>query len=354
MNNKTIDRNSSIELLRIITMIGVVIIHYNNIGFKCVEDYSVNYYFLYFTDNMFICAVDLFVLISAYFLSVNQQRKLIKVMELFVHVIAFNLAFYFIGLLGGNEFSLKSFIGRFIPSNYFVVLYFALYLISPYINILVNKLNKSVFKRLVILLVLLFSVCTIIVDFLENLHGESIIGLSTIGKYGSQHGYSIVNFVLLYFVGAYIRLNNVNLSKKKACMGMIINLAILYTFSLIEHRIGLSSTTSWNYNNPFVILMAVFVLLFFINIKMQSRIVNELAKGAFTCFLFHGAFLSRLQIEKFVGYNLGVLILHQFGSAIILYILSYIIYKIYYVCSNWFIKLISRLCSRIDVSVQDF
>ncbi len=92
-------RNSSIELLRIITMLGVVILHYNypdsGGGLKFVEQSSINQYYLYFTENMFVCAVNLFIMISAYFLSFTEKRKFTKVTGLIFQVIIFNILFYF-------------------------------------------------------------------------------------------------------------------------------------------------------------------------------------------------------------------------------------------------------------------
>ena len=42
---------------------------------------------------------------------------------------------------------------------------------------------------------LIFSVWTIVIDVAENITGNTYLGLSTIGMYGSQYGYTIINFV---------------------------------------------------------------------------------------------------------------------------------------------------------------
>ena len=60
MKEKT-KRNSSIELLRIISMIGVVILHYNNASMGgalgMVLDGSPNQYYLYLIESLFVCGV---------------------------------------------------------------------------------------------------------------------------------------------------------------------------------------------------------------------------------------------------------------------------------------------------------
>ena len=53
------ERNSSIELLRIIAIMGVVILHYNNSGmggaFYYVTEGSLNQYYLFFQNLFYIC-----------------------------------------------------------------------------------------------------------------------------------------------------------------------------------------------------------------------------------------------------------------------------------------------------------
>ena len=168
----------------------------------------------------------------------------------------------------------------------------------------------------------------------------------------SQYGYTIINFVLVYFVGAYLRVNKITLSKKKAGMWIIRCLAFLYAFSMMEHVLHLQYTATWYYNNPIIILMSAYILLFFMDIHFESKIINELDKAAFTCFLFHEFLLRHIRIEQFVNRGILVLIVHQLGSALIIYLISYIVYKIYHLCSHWFFKLIEPYINKINISVE--
>lgn len=64
-------RQSNIEFLRIVLMFGVIVLHYCNPeiggGRKFVYPHSLNYYSLNILVSLFVCAVNLFVLISGFF-----------------------------------------------------------------------------------------------------------------------------------------------------------------------------------------------------------------------------------------------------------------------------------------------
>lgn len=107
----------------------------------------------------------------------------------------------------------------------------------------------------------------------------------------------------------------------------------------------------WHYDNPFVILVSAMILLLFLQIDFKNKIINELAKGCFTCFLFHTPFVYHLNTEKAATSTIFYLIVHQFSVAIVLFMVSYIIYKIYAFCTKGLIKIITPLCDRVSLSV---
>lgn len=58
------------------------------------------------------------------------------------------------------------------------------------------------------------------------------------------------------------------------------------------------SMKAWSYNNPIVIIVAVMLVDLAIQSNFRSKFINELAKGSFTCLLFHSWFFKFLEIEK--------------------------------------------------------
>lgn len=339
-------RDSNIELLRIIAAIGVIILHYNNPiiggGFAFVKLQGLSDYFLTLMESIFICAVDLFVLISGYFLSKKNSRNAFRVFELFFQAILYTLAFYLISIvIGNNTFSIKRLFGCFIPTNWFVTLYAVLFLISPFINIAYNSLSKSSKKLMIWLMVVLFSLYPTLVDILSALCHKQFYGLSSIGMYGSQYGYTIINYVLMYLIGCYLAdtelKNDMGLKNKesKGLIRIVINLlvviAIITLWSRVDLVIGYEvERTAWEYCNPLVIYEAVLVFMLFRKLKIKSGFINKIASCTFSVYLAHEHFLPFLQIEKYIKMDsLIITVIHLILSVIVVFILCMIVDLIY-------------------------
>lgn len=347
-------RNSSIELLRIITIIGVIILHYNGLAMGYAKD-SFEYYYLYFIEYVCICAVNLFVLISAFFLSSTQKRSFKKVISLLIQLIIFRCFLYIFNVINGKMIiSFKSLLICILPINYYIILYLTLYIISPYINVMINVLDKNKLKKLVLILFLVFSVWNTSVDLLQNMLGEPLAGLSTVGLGGDQGGYTIVNFVLLYFVGAYIRKYDLKISTFAAWSGIVLLIVLLFFIFIVENSFGIQGTITWNYNNPLIIILASLVLFAFMRLNINNnKVINEISKATFTCYLFHSDFLYYLKIESAAEKGIGYLAVHQIASAIVLFLMSYVVYRIYDYLISYFINFIEPICERVDISVSD-
>lgn len=352
MNKK---RQSNIELLRIFAMCGVIILHYNNEtmggGFSHVEDGSVNQAILYGLEGLFVCAVDLFVLITGYFSCSSQKRDPVKIFGLLMQVIAFRLALYlYYDVLKGGGLTVGGLLMTLLPANYFVVLYMGVYLLSPYINLVLKKLSKEKLRSLVILMLMLLSVLPTLADVVEGVNGGSIMGLNTISAFGDDYGYTLVNFVLMYVIGAYIRLADIRVKKRyavAACAVLTVTLAAL-------GKLGFSGI-GWSYCNPLVIAQAVVLFLLFRQMEFSSNLINELSKGAFTCFLFHSILLYKIGIASAVRWSPVLMLGHVLIGAVGIYLVSYVVYRIYNFFAQPILLLVGNLMQkcRIDFSVEE-
>ena len=338
---KPITRSSNIELLRIISMLGVIILHYNNSniggGFKYVESNSINYWILLFLEALNICAVNLFILISGFFLCESDKRKASKVIDLVSQVVIFKALMYVIRITLSTEgFSVKSMVTSALFDNYFVVLYLVLYLISPYFNIIINSINVKEYQKLLGLLVSIFSIWAIAIDILMQLRGGAISGISTISNNGNGYGYTIVQFSLMYFIGGYIRKNWDGLktiSKYKLIFLLLVNTSILTAWGY------LAEPTAFEYCNPLIITEAVIVFILFNRIDIgYSKIINILASEAFSVFLFHDILIRHVGIEQYVNKSAIVMCGHIVFCVLLIYLVCFMCGFGY----HWIIRLIKK------------
>lgn len=351
MSTVKAERQSNIELLRILAIMGVIVLHYNNPviggGIRYAEEGSANFYILYFLESLFICGVDLFMLISGYFLCKSNKRNLWKPVELIAQVMMFKVGIYFAKIvLGSTVFSANTMMTTLIPSNYFVILYCAVFMVSPFINVLISHLSEKSFKTMILLLLLIFSIYPTIVDVLGEIRGEQFIGLSSIGMYGSQWGYSIVNFMLMYLLGAYLKKGNSkvqNCSTLKLVIGILICIAIMMVWARMNDKVGyLTERSAWEYCNPVVITEAILIFILFSRIKLGVNIViNTLSESVFTVFLFHSVFIPYLWIEKIVKGNTFIMILHILGCMISIYLICWCVHKVYHLVMDPIFKRLS-------------
>jgi hypothetical protein len=211
-----------------------------------------------------------------------------------------------------------------IPINYFVTLYCVLYLISPFINIIINSINKKQYHLLLTILIGLFIICPTLTDLFGNI--TNLNGLSTISMYGNNAGYTIVNFTVMYFIGAYFKKWYKTINHKKywyACY-------ILSSVFIVAGSIIADSAT--NYCNIFVVLNAVSLFAIFNSFKqMYHPVINTIAKSTFGIFILHmnslmyKSFWSIFNIHKYVKDDLLYCILNLVVSVAAMYFVCLVI-----------------------------
>lgn len=230
------------------------------------------------------------------------------------------------------------------PTSYFVTLYTVLYLISPYINICLDKLNKNSWHTFIILSLLVFSFYPSFIDIIEEITGCKIPQLSPIGKYGSQWGYNIVNFVLLYCFGAFF---NKDLFPKKSklfyVLVFVISAICIGTWHIIGSGLECYNSSAHNYHNPLVIISAISLFMIFKDIPLRSLFVNKLASAAFAVYIFHLMVLHFLRIDYFAHQPFLIFFLYLIVVVIVVYIISWCSWKIYDVVTKGLFKILNRV-----------
>lgn len=177
----------------------------------------------------------------------------------------------------------------------------------------------------------MFCLWPLFVDILRFYFGVKDMGLSTVGAWGSQYGYTIVNFVVLYVIGAYLRfcVDINNLLRGKILLWLCMCLITIFVWSYLDTHIfmKIEPDCAVAYNNPIVIALSVSLFMCFKKITFKSRFINGIAKAAFTCYLIHGYFIHHIKIAYFVQQHPLILLLHLFLAPLLIYIISWFVYK---------------------------
>lgn len=337
------NRQTNIELLRIICIMGIIIMHFNSPdmsgGFDSVNVFSVKSVILHAMESLFVIGVDVFILISGYFLCNKNRVSLAKPIMLLIQVIVFRVGSSLAGVLIAGSPKRNILIG-FLPVNYFVILYVVMYIISPYINGMIENIGKKSFKQLIIVSFMLFSVFPTLVNIISYLLDDELNGLSTIGLLGNQSGYNIVNFLLLYIVGAYINIiiDIASKRKKQIVLCALFSFFVIFSWSYLGDLKNIT-TSALNYDNPFVIILAVCIFLLFnsINVK-ENKIINSLARGAFGVYLLHISFMVYIRAEWITKNNSVIMVILILLMASIIYLVCWCIDRVYMFIYKYTIK----------------
>lgn len=334
MEIKKQERYSNIELLRIIAMACVVFLHYYNAGLggasKYVAQGSSNEFALTILESIGICGVNLFLMISGYFLSRSDKRTIGRAAILLMQTSIFRMCYYLIKCAIVHAPVLKRTLFRmFLPANWFVILYVTLYLISPLLNHALRATNR---KKALLWLIALFSIWPSAVDILQQFFGWDLNSLSTIGMDGSQRGYTIVNFFLCYCIGAY--LNEIDLTKLKKrylLLFLVADAAIITIWGWFW-----DASTAREYCNPLVIAEAAAAVLLFLKLDLGcNKVINRISTASFSVFLLHTWFFPLLKIELYVTGSLWMMLAHIFVSILAIILVAFIIDAFYKLLFGW-------------------
>jgi surface polysaccharide O-acyltransferase-like enzyme len=190
---------------------------------------------------------------------------------------------------------------------------------------------------------------------LEEVFNIELMGLSTIGAWGSQQGFTLTNFVFMYIVGGYLRfgIDDSRLSNRKIMMFLCVDVFMLFGWSLICEFLSQHGLRSaWCYHNPLVIIEAVCIFVLFKRVRISKNWINEMAKGAFTCYLVHYSFLRLVNIEKYVTGNAWAMLVQIVLLQVTIYVISYVIYKIYDICTKPLMSKVGKIVNQLDISAD--
>lgn len=319
-------RKSNIELIRILSIVLIVVSHYcrhNGVDITALP-FSFNKIILQFLQLGNIGSI-LFVLISGYFLIDSEKVKLSKILKLIFQVWFYSVLFYtifFFAKYDSFNYSLTKFIKYIFPLSFkiywFATVYFVLFIIHPFINKLLNNLDKKEYIIFIILQLLLVSICNMALDT-------------------SLYCNEIIEFIFFYSIGAFIKKYNnskifnikYNLISSTICL--VIMLMSLIVFNLIGEKISFFMNHSlflFSRTSPIAILFAASIFNIFNKIDIKSnKIINKISSLVFGIYLIsdHPMVRKFLWIDIFENYKYvesHYLIIHLVVTVIIVFAIS--------------------------------
>lgn len=154
--------------------------------------------------------------------------------------------------------------------NWFIRAYIGLYIIAPLLNAFVDQANEKELRRLLIY----FFIFQSLYSWLTNV--EAFF----------KQGYSTMSFIGLYLLARYARLYPNRFTQQSKWTDLAVFFALV-AFHTIAQVLKLPFFIRLSYVNPIVIIEALYLLLFFSKIQIQSRIINFVGASSFAAFLFH-------------------------------------------------------------------
>lgn len=284
------NRNSWIELLRIISMVKIITLHYLYSGMGGalggVIEGTANYYLAHWFESTSVCGVNVFVLITVMYSGKTRTIRIDKLIRLYGIMVFWGGLLYFISLAAGlNTPSIKEIIYIFIPflasRRWFVITYLLLVILIPYLNIMIDNISKRNFKILCLFQLFFFSIWS---SFLP-------------GRLNTDCGYGIINFITLYLVGSYIMHYWKNINRGFLILTYFLSVIGVYICSLLPYI----EDRAWNYDFIFNISAALSLVLLFKSFhECNCRTVNIIGGTTFSVFLLHTDFSLADYLWKYI------------------------------------------------------
>ncbi|MDE7373200.1 MAG: acyltransferase, partial [Clostridia bacterium] len=203
-------------------MLLIIAVHFRGHG-GWFDVTGVNAYFMQLGRALFTPSVNVFVMISAYFMCTRDDMKIYwnKLGKLWLSVFFYSIVLFTVFTATGvYKFDVMSLLASLFPVTFtkywFVSAYFLMMIASPFLNAIVSRLNKAQFSALCLFI--------IIVAALQD------IGLfSTIRVENGGNG---IWFCLLYLLAAYIRKFDIQLNRIPwiICAVVFIGIVLFITF----------------------------------------------------------------------------------------------------------------------------
>lgn len=322
-------RSSNLELYRIMVMLLIVAHHYVvNSGLKQLmseDPLSANSLFYYLLGAWGKIGINCFVLITGYFMCTS-EITLRKFLKLFMWIITYGLLItgVFIAFDYHPTHSTMQMLTRIVPMRHlsgdFCSCFLVFFLCIPFLNKLVQNMNKRMHQMLMVLLL-----------FIYTLH--TVPGLSVTMNYVSW-------FCVLYIIASYLRLHPLPKDKDAKFWGYmtalswgssILSILFIQWFNSKGHSLYQYILVS-DSNSILALTNGITSFMWFKNLKIKnSKLINTIAASSFGVLLIHANsdtmrhWLWKDTVDCIGHYDTPYYWLYAIGCVLLIYIICTII-----------------------------
>lgn len=309
------NRNSNIEVLRIVAMSTIVLSHFMGHAIHLTD----TNHSLYQIINPFLsCGVNIFFLISGYFQIKFSFKSLLKFIWMVMFFRIVNLIFLYCITQGVTMMDMvKSILFPVSSSSYwFLKVYMGLIIISP----IICAGFKSISERTLLNVSIVFSVFTFYSCFI----GKNMI---------NPTGFTLIQGLFCYTLGQIIYRKQSFINKIPTFVSLIGAFVVLVLTVLIYKYFNFGAIT--NYNSPFCVFASILLFIGFLRFKFSNKYVNSIAGASVGVymlqdgdfgFLFLYDWLNEIWYSTLsLGNRIGI-----FASVFIgLWLISWVVFPLY-------------------------
>ena len=356
-------RYSNIELLRIFSIIAIIsyhIVFHNNWWFVegtgdwgnifVPKEFTIGVLTLQSFLPLGVTAVNIFVLITGFFLINSTKIKVEKCLKIYIQMFFYSVLIALIFLLFHDEIlTLESIIVIVTPITHnrwwFLSTYLLLLILSPFINIIISKVNEVKMASLLVFFIIIWFTIPMITNY-------------------SYQGNELWWFVIVYTIGGIIRKRS-DCYKKRS--------SVYFLYAIIVYSITVGMIVLFDFYNPtlfefnhiqtiqyrnsiFTLLIAIFIFLGFKNIEIkENRVINYIASLTLGVYIIHEHYLVVEHIFKLEWVNSCSTVLEILTTIIILTLAEYSICLMIEtvrktIFDNYILK---KITNSIDIQVVD-
>lgn len=355
------ERKSSFELIRIFAMLLIIGHHFTIYGGPMTISFSehVNRYITQFLHLGGVLGVNLFFMLTGYF-AVQGSFRMKRLLKINFAAIFYSLSFIcvmtFVFKQKNDTYTwVKSFLPVSLGHYWFVTIYAAVFLLSPFFNRLINTLSKAQFTVMAFIMLLFITIIPTL-NFAKS--ANSFRSYFSIGLNG-------------YFMGAYIRKYPPSFLNSKSSAGImaLISYAAMGVLSMYSYRYAdtipvwkVYKEVLFRHESVLMLLCSSSIFMLFANLKIGNiKWINFIAQAMLGVYMIHEcpvfrSYLWKTLLKADTILHSKYFMLHSLRIIMTVFICCSAVelLRIYLIEKPLFkLKIFDKLCARADKFMND-